>query len=270
MKEQNCSIGAKDDFAILILSCDKYSDLWDLFFGAFWKNFPDCDVPVYLGCNFANYHDSRVTVINANVKTNWSGEVKSILQQVKEKYLFIWLEDLLITSPISREKLLNYVQFMKERDAKHIKLGPYPEPDSVVNDGIGVYEKGVPYRASAMGLWDRDYLLNFLLLDGENPWQFEVMGSYRTSYSDGFFGLRQNLFERLNLLVKGKWSPRAIQYFKKNNVEVDISKHPPMSLFDIGLYLAGMILLYPLRSHRWWRIRVKIMNTLRYVIFDTY
>ena len=36
------------DSAILILSCDKFSDLWKPFFDLFWKYWPDCPYNVYL------------------------------------------------------------------------------------------------------------------------------------------------------------------------------------------------------------------------------
>jgi len=37
--------------SILIPSCDKYSDLWRPFFTLFWRHWPDCPFPVYLGSN---------------------------------------------------------------------------------------------------------------------------------------------------------------------------------------------------------------------------
>ena len=38
----------KNKFAILIVSCDKYSDLWDPFFKLFFKFWPDCPFNIYL------------------------------------------------------------------------------------------------------------------------------------------------------------------------------------------------------------------------------
>ena len=39
------------DTAILVASCDRYSDLWGPFFGVLAKRWPDCPLPIYLGMN---------------------------------------------------------------------------------------------------------------------------------------------------------------------------------------------------------------------------
>ena len=44
---------ARSDCSILVVSCDRYRDLWTPFFTLFQRYWPDCDMPVYLGTNCA-------------------------------------------------------------------------------------------------------------------------------------------------------------------------------------------------------------------------
>ena len=41
----------KGDFAVLILSCDKFSDLWQPSVSQFYRYFPNDDVRLYVGSN---------------------------------------------------------------------------------------------------------------------------------------------------------------------------------------------------------------------------
>jgi len=259
----------KHDFGILMLSYDGIADLWKPFFAHFFKNWEDCPYPVYLGTNTVGYDDARVKVIYSGEDIDWSTSFKSILQQIPHKSIFILYEDHFITSKIDTEKVAQCVQFMEESNAKHIHIEPLPKPDRLLssqNLELGVYEKGAPYRVNELGFWDREYLMN-LLLEGENCWNFEIQGSYRSSYDKGFFCLIAPLYSFVDVIEKKLWRLDGIDYCKKHDIEIDIGARPVAQggksfQSKLQMYYFNLMIKVP------WKFRVKLMNILRKLLIS--
>lgn len=255
------------DFAILILSCDKYSDLWDPFFKLFWKSWSDCPYPVYLGSNTISYKgDKRVETILSGEDKNWSSSYKTILKKIPERYIFVWVDDGFITSRIDTDKFQRSFNFLIKTHAKHIHHRPLPKPDRLHNNNYGIYDRGLPYRINVVGFWDKNYLKQ-LLLNGENSWNFEIMGSYRSSFDNGFYCLRKQLFSYIHLVEKGYWLSDGVNYCLKHKIKLDISSRQQLTLgYRIKSKLQS--LYFDLISRISWRFRVKLMNLLRKIVIS--
>jgi hypothetical protein len=253
--------------AVLVLSCDKYADVWSSFFKCFRENFPATDWPVYLGSNTKECNEPGVVTILSGSDPDWSTSYKRILEQIPQQKIFVILEDFFLSSNVDKHALDVLISFMIEKNANHIRYGANPLPDLPTNTPmIGESLKGAPYRATVCGLWDRDYLLR-LLLEGETPWNFEILGSYRTSYSDGFYATTSPLFEFKNMIEKGKWIPGSVDWANRNGVSLSMEARSILkggsqikSLLQIGIF--NLILQIP------WRFRVKLMNQLRKLIIS--
>jgi hypothetical protein len=249
-------------FAILVLSCDKYSDLWKPFFSQFHKQWPTCPYTVYLGSNTVGIHDPSVVSLLSKTKRDWSTDLLAILQQIQEEYIFIWLEDLFPIEKIDEELFIHSFQFIKTKRGNHIHIAPRILPDRICEDTMfGSYEKGVPYRVTVPGFWNTQYLRQ-LLLPGEDPWKFEIQGSYRSSYSDGFYTVNSPIFQFIRVVDKGKIRREAYTYCIKNGIKLDTHKRSIFSIYETAKGIAsGYIFLSVLTVP--WRIRVHFMDTLR-------
>lgn len=253
---------SKSSFAVLVLSCDKYSDMWPHFMRQFRLNFPIGDYPVYVGSNEIPCAEPGVIPILSGKDVDWSSSLKNILAQIKEDSLLIILEDLIISSPVDKMLLDASIKLMQEREVCHIKYWvnpPFDEPSD--HPLFGIYAKGAPYRATVCGFWDRD-CLHGLLIAGENPWNFEILGSYRTAYSDGFYCLVRPLCEFRNMIEKGKWIPESVAWAKANGIELDLAKRP-MLRGKNQLVSRLQMLYFKLMLKVPWRKRVALMNLLR-------
>jgi hypothetical protein len=255
------------DFAILILSCDKYADLWTPFLNQFRKYFPIGGTPVYLGSNLIACKEEGVIPVLSGYDHDWSTSYRNILLQLREKKLFVILEDLLLTAPVDVDLLHAAQDILQRENAIHVKYWGVPAPDALTKDAnVGLYERGAPYRASVCGFWDREYLLN-LLIAGENPWNFEILGSYRTSYSDGFYGLTKPLCTCCNMVEKGNWIPASAAWAKKEGIAIDLDIRP---ILDGRRHLLSQfkMLIFKVMMKVPWQKRVKWMNTLRRVFIS--
>ncbi|PWU14568.1 MAG: hypothetical protein C5B49_12945 [Bdellovibrio sp.] len=257
----------KDDFAILVLSCDKYAHIWPAFFACFRKYFPECRWPVYLGSNELACSEPGVVTLLSGEDIDWSTSFLRILRQVPERRLFIILEDLLLASPMNASLFEQVIDFQRAEEARLIKYFRATKPDKPhQNPLFGMYDRGAPYRAVVVGFWDKA-CLESLLIPGENPWNFEILGSYRTSYSDGFYCLNDKLCDFANMIEKGKWYPEALAWAHREGLNVGESFRP--TLRGRTRLISGLqILYYKVMLKVPWRRRLWLMNWLRKLLIS--
>ena len=230
--------------AILVLSCDKYADIWRPFFLFFNKYWNDCPFPVYLGTNSSSFSFSNVKQIFSNKTTTWSDELETILRQISEKYVLIILEDYFIYENVDNKKLVDIVDIMEEQQAAFIKLGAFPKQyDSLWphthlkgRKDIGVIENTSKYRLCLQtAIWNKEILLN-LLNPTENPWEFEIEASKRSNnLPNPFLCIIADPQKKVvhgpityycTALSAGKWMRGAVDLCRKENINIDITKRP--------------------------------------------
>jgi len=254
------------DFAIVILSCDKYSDLWPGFFYQLDKNLKT-DIPKYLISNFQNYRDNftkNLNVIQNHEESNWSSNFLKALNLISEKKIFVILEDIFISSKVDANKFTELLQFAVDEDVQHIKYMGYPRATIPFNALLSRYEAGMPYLVSVCGIWDKKYLSQ-LILDGENPWEFEVNASYRAKFSaTKFYGCLNPLFEYKNMVEKGGWIPSSIQWALRQNIPVDYQNRTVnrVFMFNLKKYFYRLSMCIP------WKLRVRLIGALKKIIIS--
>lgn len=256
-----------NNFAILILSCDRYADLWPVALKQFRKHFEQSSYKIYFGSNTRKCEDPDVTPLLSGEDKDWSSSYLAILEKIPEKKLFVLLEDLLVVSTIDPSRFAACVEFLVHHNANHIKYWPNPSPDrSSDNPEFKIYDRGAPYRATVCGFWDRE-CLEKLLIPGENPWDFEVLGSYRTSYLDGFYGLASPLFNYINLVEKGLWIPGSIENAQGMGIEIDTSQRRALQ-GGRSLKSTVQMIYFNLMLNVPWRYRVSAMALLRKLLIS--
>lgn len=254
-------------YAIVVLSCDKYSDMWEPFFSQFRKFWPRNPFTVYLGSNKKQYKDKAIRTILSHTSRDWSSDLLKILGSIKEEYIFLWMEDLFLIDYVDTNLFSQSFSFMEKSGALHIHMSPYITPDGKSSDLLfGTYDKGIPYRINAPGFWNKRHLQQ-LLIPGENPWKFEIMGSYRASYFEGYYSITKPLFKFIRVIEKGAISLEAYNYCTKNHIKLDLSYRRVNTLIEevrshIEKYVFYTITRIP------WRLRVRFMDILRRIVIS--
>jgi len=257
----------KADFAVLVLSCDKYHDLWPPFFDLFWKYWNDCPYTVYLGSNTTTFEHDNVNVLLSGADIDWSTSLKNILFQIPESHILLWLDDLFLTDYIDNHVISYYIDYMIHNEIVHMHPRQLPRPDFISQDRqVGFYKRGRPYRVNVAGFWDKAVLLG-LLMEGESPWNFEIMGSYRSSYMDNFCCSNNELIFWLNAVEKGKWFPSTLDFLKSEKVKFDFGNREVLKSFE-RIKSSAQIVIFKLMSLVPWPFRVKMMDVLRKIMIS--
>lgn len=223
---------------VLVLSCDRYSDLWDPFFKLFSLFWKDCAYPVVLVPEKKTYDCPYMKVetyhFNGSVAAPWSRRIKQCLKSLKSKYVLILMDDFFLTQPVLTDKLEKCFDWMEKEDNiacfsfvpslwEDVDTGEYP--------GFEERPVGGLYRVNCQaGLWNRDKLIK-LMLPYENAWDFEWMASCRSDKTNWrFFAAKKEKpwifdydFSSGGGVHRGKWTGGVVKIFEENGIDIDYS-----------------------------------------------
>jgi hypothetical protein len=235
----------KNSLAILIISCDKYSDLWKPFFALFLRYWPDCPFRIYFLSNKIPCGVDGVENILVGEDISWSDNIRAALGRLREEYVLLFLDDLFLNKPVNTQRILNIVTWALQSDVNYVRLNPMKNgPDKPFNEYVGVLSKGAIYRASTvMAVWRKSVLMD-LLKEGESAWDFEIYGSERSDKYDNFYAVWEECFAITNAVIKGKWHRGTAKKLKMLCAEIDLGSRQMMTLGEMAFYC-----LLKLRSH---------------------
>ncbi|MGA2819242.1 MAG: hypothetical protein ABSF61_01080 [Anaerolineales bacterium] len=219
--------------AVLVVSCDRYGDIWEPFFSLFSRYWPDCPYPLYLGANFKTFPSERVQPILVGPDRDWSTNLLRMLEELFHSDLLLLQEDFLLSAVVDTPRVQELVSYAKRKGAGCLRLMPIPGPDEPCRDqeDVGKIRKGSAYRVSLQAAWWHKPVLQALLREGETPWQFEVRGSLRSNDLEfPFLSLREGKGYPLNYfttaVVRGYWEPGAVEFCRREGIEVDLRARP--------------------------------------------
>lgn len=228
------------DVAIVVLSCDRYKDLWAPFFDLFFRNWPQCKFPVYLFANKERWSDSRVITIFSGDDKSWSDSIKKCLAQLSHRHVWLLFDDVFLDAAVDERKVERLMNFVYRCDPAYLRFRKYPRPDERLDQFFGRCKEGVLYRTSVFAIWKREVLQN-LLASGENAWEFEYKSVQRSlSYPD-FYGVYEDYCSYVHGVEKGVWIRDAVSRLQKLNAPVDLSTRRQMTQRQHSIYRRAVV-----------------------------
>lgn len=221
----------RHDVGIVILSCDRYADIWPIYFDLFFKFWPDCPYPVYLTSNFLRFDHPRVTTLPCLADADWSRCTRSSLRDFPHDRILFLMDDAFFVKRICTDRIEEMCSWCATHDAAFGKLSELNIPTDGHGSNPSRIALAFPYRATLMGsLWRRDVFAD-ILQDGETAQQFELIGSGRSAKYDDFFRFTDPQFPFLHGIKKGKWYPSAVRSLRRMGYNVDTRVRPTLPVF---------------------------------------
>jgi hypothetical protein len=246
--------------SILVVSCDKYADLWKPFFKVFRKQWPDCPYPIYLGTNFKTFDDSSVTSIPVGPDNSWSGNLRKMLDAVQSSHVILLLEDFFFLSPVDTSRVDRLVELALEKQVGCLRLCPRPRPTRRLRnfEGIGVLRRGDDWRVSTqIAVWDTG-LLKLLAWPGFTAWHFEEIGSLISyAFPHKFWGLYEPAVDYMHVIWRGKWLQDGLTACERLGVTPDLEQRSVLEETheDLSSQTRERYRLSSLRKNLVWRFR---------------
>lgn len=180
------------------------------------------------------------------------------------RILLLITEDTFILG-INKNIFLHCIKNFYQKNTLYMRLIPINETKN--KRKIIAIPNLAPYRFSALGFWKKS-ILNKILISSESPWEFEIMGAYRTrEYKNGFLYPNAKIFNTLNIVEKGFITPEGYSYLDKISFK-EISRLPKMNIFKIIKFSIFKIIFKRMYLINWEK-RLFIMNIFR-KIFVSY
>lgn len=225
------------DVAIVVPSCDKYSDLWEPLFLTLRLRWESCPFHIYLVSNYLTCPAEGVDTIKVGTDLTWSSNLIKALVSVPCEYVLLFVDDLFLKENVNGKRVIELIEQCVSNNWDYLRLNPTPGPKRTQSkgDGVGIILPGDWYRSSTvLSVWKKEVLLD-VLDPQENAWELEVLGGIRTDkYKYWFACTRWNL-PYYNLVVKGKIVPRALFKLQSAGIRI-LTSRPVMNRWESYLY----------------------------------
>lgn len=208
----------------IIMSCDKYSFLWKNFTKMF-NRYCKLDCNTFLISESKTEELSGINIINTGQLT-WTEMLRHAIEKVEKDYIFLLLDDYLLTENISNEEINLHLNFLAEYDANKIMIDRhsifyrYECLTTYHNRTCLKFDINSSYLLSTQpSIWKKSFLQS-VLDENLDPWQFET---YKTKAIQGkdnklFLMLREKSIY-FNAFNKGKAHDDYLGFSQRNNLE---------------------------------------------------
>ena len=235
--------------AMFVLSCDKYSPVWNDFFNLKDRFWGDCKYPWYVVTESMDYERAGVTVIKCGKGLDLAGRLKKAALSVDAEYISIFLEDYFIDSKVDNGVVDSLLQLMDEKKITTINVSEVfkwiinQRNKQYLREHLIIVPPHLRYGISTEAtIWRKDFLLEILGDEDCSAWKFEVDRSREAASPNGLRGF--NLVDdrmpyhvsRIPVIVHGGFYPRAIRHFRKLGYNINTSVFPTMTWKQVILY----------------------------------
>lgn len=245
--------------AMLVVSCDRYSDMWMPCFRLLDKYWPHRGFDVYLMTNFLDFQWPGVKVIQVGEDVGYADNLRKAIAQIPEDWILLWLEDLLVSSPVNAHRVMKMIEAAQRRGAGYLKLSAdMPLSYDRNADEVGPVPKGVRYRAAIGASLYHRTTLERLLIPGASAWDLD-RSTVCDDMPEEFFsltveGARKPPVPYVNALIKGRWLFGASSFLRREGFSALLAKRRRESIRGAAyrkLFVWRLGVLRSLRVH--WR-----------------
>lgn len=219
------------DLSLLVMSCDRFRPVWDIFYPLLRRYWPEYSGSIYHYSETLQCAEDGVISLQSGYDrkaSNWSDGLLYSLEKIHTPYIILMLEDFFLNRPVKDDQVRERLKFMKSRNTIGChRLVPIPPAESAEDGVFGKVLPGEGYRISTqVAIWDRHYLMK-VCRTGETAWEFERNGTIRSEEMEEevWSPLPQPYEERvmthINGVIRGKLSRQALRFLNMEDLKVD-------------------------------------------------
>ena len=248
---------SKEKISFVVVSCDKYQGLWEIFFHSFFKYWPDCPYELYLVSNYLEYPSKKVKSIKIGEDSDYGTNLRKISDQIPTDWFIFWFEDTPFSEILNTPRIDDLLSEAQNKNAGSCLLVPtYPVVYKKNNgDLVGRIPKNVKYRAAIGASLYNKLTFNKLILEGKSAWEHD-QNSEPNNWNDNFLALNSSIkepfFPYSHGVVKGKWCYPFINFLKKEGFSHLIKEREKESIYSFlygVLYMLRIRMLKFLKMH---------------------
>ena len=237
---------------IVIMTSDKYRDVWTPFYHLMEKYWADCTYPIYHiserevpATSFPIHH------IESRPGNSWNQTLSSALKRIPENFILLLLADFFLLRPVDTSRIEKYIRILEEENVAFIRIFPCPGPHYDYKNyvDIGLIEKKTPYSISTQAtIWNKNDL-EFFIGKFRDDSELEILGSQRSDELEKDL-LSVTVIDKTSKLedqnyaftylctavIQGKWNRSAAELCARENIDLDLSYRKRLSILETYYY----------------------------------
>lgn len=229
----------KNNCTVIVSSCDSYEDTWVPFFKILKAEWPDRPYPIVLNTESKafDYEDLNIKTFQfykPGQKVSWGKRLIRTLKSIDTEYILFLLDDFFMLGKVDQTRIEQCLDWM-DNDTNIAVFSFYRTHQPNIQDNKYPHFEKRPqngeYRLNCQAaVWRREKLISYIR-PHEDAWQWEVMGSKRSSrYKEDFYSAIEGepyVFPyncEDSGLFHGKWRKGTMSLLNKHHIEIDYSK----------------------------------------------
>lgn len=218
--------------AIMITSCDAYSDCWKPMICSLDKCWPDCKYPRYIITNYKDIPLPNTEFIKiGDDKRSWCTLAKKGMDAIDCDYIIFFQEDYWLSRKVDSEAIEKHIEYMESNGVDYLKLcRDVLRDDKRIGDSdYCMNPLDIRYSFNtAMAIW-RKSAIGELLIDGWSGWQFERQiipyvkehGIVLNSQCLHSSCIDEKGLTDVNrgAIIRSVWTQAAVDFLKENGME---------------------------------------------------
>lgn len=230
-----------DNLAMMVVSCDAYTELGKNFFELQERYMGWFDGPRYFINESRSVDYPGVHVIHVGTDVNWSKKVELALQSIPEKYILFMLEDYFIGENVSRDRLCDAFDLIQQYGLSYYRITAIPKihKKCSLSNFLSPIPSNVRYGINLQAaIFERTFLERIISGPDRSAWEVEIdlLKKVTTKYEYDIPGCvldNRNIIDIHNGVIKGKWVPSTIKFFKKQGYMIEIGNRPMLSMIEV-------------------------------------
>lgn len=227
------------NYALMVLGCDKNSELLPMFLRNIKKYWPQYNKEVYINTESFRFKskdfDLKFPSQTYDILFPWSERLYNFLEEYPYKYVIFLLDDFILGDFVDSNELDRVYEIMEKNPkiACFNFMETYKDSvDSIKEMYDRYYLKDIKaeFRINLQAaIWRKDFLMKFIRKH-ENPWQFETWGTKRAQrFSNEIYHIKKDakhvfIYPEGGVLADGKWyEKKAIDFMNKEGFSIDFS-----------------------------------------------
>lgn len=233
----------KSELALLVLSCDAYTEIGIPFFDLQEKYMGWFDGNKYFVNETRPFNYPNVRVIHVGTEYNWSRKLLEALKWIKEKYILFMLEDYLIGKPVKENDIDTAIDLMNEYKLKYYKITAIPKVKR--RSSIANYLSDIPSNLRyginlQAAIFEKDFLFEIASGKDRSAWEVEadLLKDVTEKYEYNLEGCvldNRDIIDVHNGVLKGKWFPSTLKFFERQGYHINCGQRGILSNKEIML-----------------------------------
>lgn len=218
-----------NNIAIIVNSCDAFSDCWMPFIHSIKKEWSDCPWSVYIISNNKEIETPEgIAFIKVGEDKKFASNLKKALSVIDSKYIIYLQEDYFLNRKVIQKAIESHIEYCIQHDVDYMRLGmPFIKGDvenTIYNTNRLTDKYALCLQAA---IWKKS-TLESLLFDGWSGWDFEYKiqrYAMENNMNLKILGLRSEYSSMgINYVTgtavrKGRWTQSGYQYLKDEGFE---------------------------------------------------